>query len=339
MKKSTVRRISAQDVADYTGVSQSTVSRVFNKNWTGPLSPEVVEKVKRGAKELGYRPNSLAQILNSDRSYLVAIVVSSQFNLFFGEVLVELSNKFSKAGFRTMLFTCSPSNDIGQILDQCLGFCPDAVVITSSAVTHQACVDFAKAPVPIVLFNGYLPGMPINCVHADNQSGCAMMADLFVKLGHEDIVYFTTGEGSYDTYQPRQEGFINRLHTYGNHNCRIHHGYYNYDKTLVVARTFFKNNPPPQGIFCAGDENTYAVIDAAAEQGLVAGKDLSVAGFYGPGMQYKAYDITCLKQDVAQMTTDTVERVCSLMENPDQSTCVITRPMTLYVGKSTIKNG
>ena len=57
-----------QQIADLAGVSRGTVDRALNNR--GRIRPEVAEKIKMIAKELGYQPNIAAKALSSaDRSY------------------------------------------------------------------------------------------------------------------------------------------------------------------------------------------------------------------------------------------------------------------------------
>ena len=54
------------DVAKLAGVSQSAVSRVFTPG--ASVSDRTVEKVRKAAQELGYRPNSLARAMVSGQA-------------------------------------------------------------------------------------------------------------------------------------------------------------------------------------------------------------------------------------------------------------------------------
>ena len=58
-----MRKITSAEVARRAGVSQSAVSRVFTPG--ASASAKTVEKVRRAAQELGYRPNVLARAMVS----------------------------------------------------------------------------------------------------------------------------------------------------------------------------------------------------------------------------------------------------------------------------------
>ena len=68
--------VTATDVARRAGVSQSTVSRVLNPNGKVKVQEEARQRVLQAARELGYRPNAIAQTMISGRSKIVGLVVT-----------------------------------------------------------------------------------------------------------------------------------------------------------------------------------------------------------------------------------------------------------------------
>lgn len=55
--------VTIQQIADLAGVSRGTVDRALNNR--GRIRPEVAEKIKEIAKELGYQPNMAAKALST----------------------------------------------------------------------------------------------------------------------------------------------------------------------------------------------------------------------------------------------------------------------------------
>jgi len=58
-----MKKVTSIEVARIAGVSQSTVSRAFNRE--GVVSQETLDRIRSVASELGYRPNELARSLIS----------------------------------------------------------------------------------------------------------------------------------------------------------------------------------------------------------------------------------------------------------------------------------
>lgn len=73
-KRKTHNRVTLEDIAQKCEVSKATVSRVLNGHLNEfPVSEEMIERVKAAAKELGYRPNRLAQAIRNQRTNLIGL--------------------------------------------------------------------------------------------------------------------------------------------------------------------------------------------------------------------------------------------------------------------------
>ena len=98
----TVSKVTSAEVAERAGVSQSAVSRVFTPG--ASASAKTVEKVRRAAAELGYRPNILARAMVSGRSRMIGLVVAYLDNQFYPDVLERLSNALQQRGYHVLVF-------------------------------------------------------------------------------------------------------------------------------------------------------------------------------------------------------------------------------------------
>ncbi len=108
-------RVTSYDVARQAGVSQSAVSRCFKPG--ASVSKKMRARVMKVAEDLGYQPNAIARSLITRRSNMVAVVISQQTNLYYPEVLVQLSQRFSERGVRVLLFTLEHESDSDVLYD------------------------------------------------------------------------------------------------------------------------------------------------------------------------------------------------------------------------------
>jgi len=97
------QRVTSVDVARHAGVSQSTVSLVFSGKAKGRVSAATQERVRRCARELGYRPNVAAQALRLGASGAVALIVPDITNPFFSRVLRGAQRAAQASGFTVAL--------------------------------------------------------------------------------------------------------------------------------------------------------------------------------------------------------------------------------------------
>ena len=103
IERSVQHRVTSVDVARRAGVSQSTVSLVFSGKGPGRVSEATQERVRRSARELGYRPNVAAQALRLGSSRAVALLVPDVTNPFFGRVLRGAQRAAQAAGYTVAL--------------------------------------------------------------------------------------------------------------------------------------------------------------------------------------------------------------------------------------------
>ncbi|MDP9250572.1 MAG: LacI family transcriptional regulator, partial [Chloroflexota bacterium] len=94
------RAATMRDIADATGLSQSTVSRVLS----GAASPVAIGEQTRSrvvevARQLGYRPNPLARGLRGARTMLLGVIVREITDPFFAGAVEAISSEATARGY------------------------------------------------------------------------------------------------------------------------------------------------------------------------------------------------------------------------------------------------
>lgn len=328
-------RVTAKEIARLAGVSQSTVSRVFNPNWKGTVKPDVKARILKIAEENGYTPNTIAHILTSKSSGIVGIMLSRSYQAFYYEVLSFLGSCLSRHNMQTMLFLTDPKHRIEDIMTDVVRYQLDGVIITSAAIAHDISQTKMDYGVPAVLYNGYVPQLRISAVYSDNYGACIQMADYLARTGHRKIAYISTANGPYRNYEVRQEAFLYGLSRHGINSCRIEDADYTYESGYEAAMRLLSEGQRPDAIFCSGDLNAMGAVDAARHLGLEVGKDLSITGFDAPcGMEMPSYGITALHQDIELLAEDAVRVLLEMIRTPDSSPILVNRPMELRIRTS-----
>ncbi len=86
--------ITIKKIAELAGVSTGTVDRALNNR--GRVNPEVADRIKKIAKALDYKPNTIAKSLSTrNKNYKIAVILHISHNLFFDDVIkgVEIAAK------------------------------------------------------------------------------------------------------------------------------------------------------------------------------------------------------------------------------------------------------
>ena len=199
------------DVAQRAGVSQSAVSRCFRPG--ASIAPKTRAKVLSAARDLGYHPNAMASGLITKQSNLVAVIISNLANLYYPEVLAELTRRLSDRGIRVLLFTLQAEGEVAAILDQVWRYRVDGAIV-AARLAPEHLRDFARHRVPVVLYNRFGEGEPVASVFCDSIGGERQLVDRLVAGGHRQFGIITGPEDSF-VGQERVRGAQMRLREHG----------------------------------------------------------------------------------------------------------------------------
>ncbi len=311
-------KITSLDVAKKAGVSQSAVSRVLTPG--ASASKKTAEKVISAVNELGYRPNSLARSLITGRSRIIGLVVAYLNNRFYPEALEKLSNRLQKEGYQVLIFIAqNTEDDITNVIEGILEYQVDAIVAASVGMSSDLAARCQAAGVPIVLFNRGQENETLSSVTSDNYNGGWKAAEYLLELGHKKIGYIAGWEGA-STQLDRESGFIACLKEKNLTPSHREVGNFLRLEAQDAAKRMFKNITRPTAVFVASDHMAFAVMDVLRSNlGLKIPEDVSVVGFDDVSLaSYSAYDLTTIKQPIAQMVDSTVNILLDQVNYPEE---------------------
>lgn len=310
-----IKRPTSYDVAERAGVSQSAVSRCFRPG--SSIAPATKAKVLVAAKALNYRPNAIASSLITKRSGFVAVIISNFTNLYYPEVLFELTRRFSGAGLRVLLFTLDAESDVDDMLDQVWRFRVDGAVVAARLSPKQL-REFGENGIPVVLYNRIGAGEPVPSVCCDSISGERQLVDQLAQAGHRCFGLISGPEDN-TVSRERIRSAQERLEALG-YECAIEIGTFDYEsgKAGIVA-LHERYADRLDAVICANDLMAIGAVDAArGTLGLSVPEQLSIVGFdgVGPG-QWDSYLLTTVRQPVRRMTQAAVQMMSERIEEPD----------------------
>jgi DNA-binding LacI/PurR family transcriptional regulator len=311
------RGATSYDVARRAGVSQSAVSRCFKKG--ASVAPRTREKILTAARELNYYPNAIAQGLITRRSNLVAVIISNLTNLYYPEVLAELTQRLSAQGIRVLLFSLATESDVDDVLDQVWRYRVDGAIVAARLNPEQLGA-FADRRVPVVLYNRVGGRVPVASVCCDSVSGEQALVDALVAGGHQ---HFGIIAGPADSYvgEERVEAAQGRLRQLGR-DCPVVRGDFDYASGGTgLTELMALRDGRLDALICANDLMAIGAIDAArANFGIEVPDGLSVVGFDGVGpATWLAYQLTTIRQPVRRMTEAAISMLVERIEQPGLS--------------------
>ena len=312
--RSTLSTPTSYDVAQLAGVSQSAVSRCFRPG--SSIAPKTRTRVLAAAQSLGYFPNAMASGLITRRSNLVAVLISNLTNLYYPEVLAEITGRLSDRGIRVLLFTLQAESEVDAMLDQVWRYRVDGAIVAARLSPEQL-RDFAKHRVPVVLYNRFGEGEPVPSVCCDSVGGERQLVERLVAAGHQVFGIIAGPDDSYVS-QERVRGAQQRLHELGREALMVK-GAFDYESGDSGLRTLMTmTDRKLDALICANDLMAIGAIDCArTEFGINVPHNLSIVGFDGVApAAWASYRLSTVRQPVRRMTEAAVSMLMERIEDP-----------------------
>jgi DNA-binding LacI/PurR family transcriptional regulator len=328
-----MKKVTSNEVARAAGVSQSTVSRAFNRQ--DVVSRETLARIHSIAAELGYRPNELARSLISRKSNVIGIVMGDILNPFYPAVLNAFTSRLQQIGRRVMLFSVPPGQDVDEVVPQLMQYQVAGVVITSATLSSRMAETFGQGGTPLVLFNRTVYGDAVNSVCCANEEAGRLVARTLVRGGHRRFGLIG-GLAPTSTHIERRQAFAEELRRHGIKEFREEPGGNTYEGGYAAAKKLLSTADRPDALFCISDIMALGALDAARRDlSLDVPGDVSIIGFDDiAAAAWPGYDLTTVRQPVETMTAETIAILLDQMNRPDAEPVSVRVPGKLIVRSS-----
>jgi DNA-binding LacI/PurR family transcriptional regulator len=272
IERSAQHRVTSVDVARHAGVSQSTVSLVFSGKGRGRVSEATHERVRRSARELGYRPNVAAQALRLGTSRAVALLVPDVTNPFFSRVLRGAQRAAQDAGYTVALVDTANDRRWEEQSFEALRAGPvDGYLLFEVSAPEALGKDHH-----VVLMEAEAPGRP--SVRFDAEGGAGAGFRHLLELGHRRIGHLAAAFDA-PTFHLREAARRRVLTEAGldpDTQPRVLTPI-DIDDACEAAGPLLDERPT--AVFCDDDLIAAGLYLAARQRGLRIPADLSVVGF------------------------------------------------------------
>jgi LacI family transcriptional regulator len=268
-----------RDVAKRAGVAPITVSRVINRS--GPVSEETRRRVQEAIEALSYVPNRLATSLRSDKTNLVALILSDLSNTFWSEITRGIEDTLTRQGYHMILGNSGDSAAREEELLRSLAERRVDGFVLRPADTEGRAVALAQSyGIPIVVLDYAMPGVKVDVVRGDSVGGAHQLTKLLLDLGHRRIAILT-GARRASTATMRVAGYRRALDEAGvtvdpaliyYDDFALESGYRMAQKALALC-------PRPTAILAANNRIAFGTLRALRDAGLRIPEDVSVVGF------------------------------------------------------------
>jgi LacI family transcriptional regulator len=197
-------KVTTRDLAEYTGVSQSTVSMILSKRANVSFSRETIELVEQAAKELGYKkPEPGIKKREKNLAKSIIVICPSFSNGYYTTVLQSINEQAKDYGYT--VFTVSTLRNAEQeaaYLKLLLGFELAGIISIYPPEKISAANALAKQ-VPFVLIGDKPEHCQFDSVELDSKKLGYTVSNYLASLNHTKIAFISA---------PIHAKDINRVH-------------------------------------------------------------------------------------------------------------------------------
>ncbi len=292
-------------IAEKCGVSLTTVSKALND--AQDLNARTKERIRKTAREMGYRPNVAAKALRTNRSYSFGIIYeeAAKYGLtheFFSSVLNSFMTRSQELGY-----------DVFFLGDQLAGRrisyadharyrnCDGILVIVGTDSVAGILEDLNGCDCPVVSVD--YEGEGVHSIFSDNARGMRELVDYAVAQGHRRIA-FLHGEDTPVT-RIRLAAFREAISAHGITLPEeyVSEARYHNPGACQRALQFLLSLPEiPTCVLLPDDIAYLGAVNEFAARGMRVPQDISVMGYDGIDMtQYVHPKLTTMRQDAGAM--------------------------------------
>jgi DNA-binding LacI/PurR family transcriptional regulator len=307
-RKSTPGKVTARDVARRARVSQWTVSRAFTQG--AYISPGSLERVRRAAEKLGYRPNLLARSLRTKHTHIVGLAIDELANPNMLLVLDEATRQLQARGYTGMLLNLAGEQRQGPALSLADQLQVDAVIFLGTILTPdllRLALEIRNVPLIVLLGNSDNPDLQV--VSTDGPRGGRELAGLLADQGHRRFGYMG-GPPAATAALRRSEGFREGLAARGLAlGAVVEAGHYARESGYQAMLRYLEATPAAdraEAMFCENDILAIGAMDALHDRGA----RMAVVGYDGIELGASTrYDLTTCQEPLELLVQEVVARV------------------------------
>jgi LacI family transcriptional regulator len=268
---------SLKDVAERSGVSITTVSRVLSGK--GVIGDATREKILKVANELGYRSNLLISGMRNGHTKTIGVIVPNGDHFFSGIYSGVHDSLIAKDYCPIHIWQDRKGeNELAQIhrlIDRRVeGMIIRPVEDDADKTYFQEIYD---RRVPVVLVNRRLANIDFPFVGSDDVLGARIATEHLMDLGHRRIAHFQ-GPQYASPARMRKRGFEKAVAERSGATGIIP-DIEDFSYNLDSAKKFLSEIDGATAVFAGNDYTALALMRAAEDIGVVVPDDLSIVGY------------------------------------------------------------
>ena len=327
-----------KDLAEKTGYSVATISRVLNNH--ANVSPKARDEITRAVEESGFQLNTNAKQLKQT-AHSILMVVKGTSNELFGEMVETIQNLVAQTQYPLYVdYMDEDNNEVLHAIQLCREKKPLGILFLGGN-SQNFLKDFDKIQIPCVLVSNDASGLPFQNLSSvctdDRQAACCAMNSL-IALGHRKFVIVGGDREISDTGRLRYEGCIQAFQSHGiefDEELDYRGVRFSYQEGYDATQQLIASGRSFTALFAEADVIAIGAIRALHNNGLRVPQDVSVMGFDGlPLGSFMVPQLSTVAQSAQAMAQRSVSILIDRIENGGSPSYEFV-PYSLYQREST----
>ena len=269
--------VTYKDLQEHTGLSLSTISKYFNGL---PLRESNRLAVEAAAAELGYRVNTLARSLRTQRSRTVGVLLPVLDNPFHLSIIAGVEASLSAAGVGVVVSASRYGDGQPGGVDALAERMVEGIISVPSEHDTAPLTQVFAGGLPVVLVDRLVEGLDCDAVVLDNADAASQAVRHLADHGHERIAVLA-GPPDIWSLRGRLDGFRETVRQRGLVTDRgmERSGPLTVESGVAGMRSLLAEPERPTAVVCLNYELTVGALIALNESGLRIPEDVSFVGF------------------------------------------------------------
>lgn len=209
------KSITIMDIAKSAGVSKTTVSRYLNGKYEF-MSEDTRQRIATVIGLTGYRPNSIARSLKSQKSMLIGLLVADIESPFSSAIIKSVGDTMIRKGYNLITANSNNNSELeADYLHSLVNQKVDGLLVNAVKRQNPLLLKLANDGLPVVLIDRFIDDDKLDTVYLQNKQPVYTAVGHLYQQNYGRIAFFVQPYEDVSPRYLRRDAFVDMLKRHG----------------------------------------------------------------------------------------------------------------------------